>query len=117
MSLYIHVYLLCGRSGSCMVRKPGKLGKYALRCPKKSCHAMIRRADVAYTPLWHMNKGGHLRYKAYLNALYVFSTKIPLDSSRHMRGCGYDSAENWSKMLRTSALAICIWYSREEALT
>jgi hypothetical protein len=76
------------------------LGPFAFRCRTRACDTMLRRADLAFTPLWHLQKGGQLQYAAYLNALYVFSLKIPQDAARHLLGCWYDSAENWFRMFR-----------------
>jgi len=61
---------------------------------------MVRRADLAYTPLWHMQRGGTLSYVAFLKAMYVFGLKIPQDAACHLVGCGYDSIQNWYKMIR-----------------
>ena len=89
-------------------------GTHALRCTGgRSCRTEVRRADVAYTPLWHMNKGGASSYKAYLNALYVYSLKIGVDSSRHLLGCCYDSAAKWSKMLRVGTAHAELHHGRD----
>ena len=61
---------------------------------------MLRRADIAHTPLWHMGKGGCVSYKTMLRAMYVFGCKIPLDAGQHIMGCGRDSAKTWYPMLR-----------------
>ena len=89
----------CFKCGSDMARQSYR-GPSALRCTNRSCQCDIRRGDLAYTPLWHMNKGGHLSYKTYLKALYVFSLRVPLDAAVHLIGHERDSIEQWFRYFR-----------------
>jgi hypothetical protein len=51
------------------------LGPFAFRCRTRACDTMLRRADLAFTPLWHLQKGGQLQYAAYLSV--VAQTRRP----------------------------------------
>jgi hypothetical protein len=77
-------------------------GARGFRCKDRSCNRALRRADLAFTPLWHLQKGGHLRYGDYLRALYLYGLKIPQDAFRHLLGVGEDAACNLYGMIRVA---------------
>lgn len=88
----------CWKCGSAIAR----IGRKGIRCVtnKHKCGMVIRRADVAYTPLWHFSKGGHVSHQVYLRAQYIFGLKIPQDATRHLLGVGIRSMRTYYNMLR-----------------
>jgi hypothetical protein len=102
----------CWNCGKKMVKRACH-GKHAISCPSKCCRKEIRRAHLAYTPLWSMQKGGHLSYQNFLRALYVYGAKVPQDGARHLLGCGYDSVETWFHMFRTATGYAELYSGRE----
>ena len=74
---------------------------------------MIKRADLAYTALWHLQKGGQLFYRPYLRAQYLFGLKIPQDAAKHLLGVGEDSTKNYFRMLRIATAFAELHTSRE----
>ena len=57
-------------------------------------------SDLHLTPLYHHSRGGSLKHKPFLFAMYAIGLKTPQDAMHHWMGCGEESAKNWNRMLR-----------------
>ena len=89
----------CFKCGSTLTVKRLSSGSI-LRCTDPKCRAKLHKPSLTFTPYWHFNKGGCLRFKPFLNSMYVFGVKIPQDSGVHMIGAGEESVANHFHMLR-----------------
>ena len=94
----------CVRSFDCW-KCGDKMTKTGLsfRCPRKHCNCKVSRADLAYTPLYHWARGGHMSYKALLLAMYAFGLKVPVDAAMHVLGLSYDATESMYRCLKHAA--------------
>ena len=90
----------CFKCGSTMRTKNYKVAGQCLRCDNWRCQMYLKKPWLAYTPFWHMQKGGHLEYKPFLQSMYCCGLKVPQDSSVHLVGVGEDSIANHFRMIR-----------------
>ena len=70
------------------------------RCWNRNCRCRIRNLDVAWTPVYHWQRGGHEIHKPLLLALYTLGIKVPTDAAQHLIGASYDTTEALMKMLK-----------------
>jgi len=92
----------CFKCKGCMKRFKYGSRNVGLRCSVRKCDCKISRADLTYTPLWRMQKGGHVSFKEYLIALYIFAVKVPMGAAQHLASCSRDTIKYWYKAFKNA---------------